>query len=331
MGAFGFIQESFIASFLFFLISILFIPKTFPLIKEKIKFLNLEKYRYLIIIFLFFLSGIFLPKTTPVNKSNISENKKKVKENIIKSETITKKITPTPTLTLIPTQTPSPTPVFYSVIKVVDGDTVDVNINGKTQRIRVIGINTPEVVDPRKTVECFGKEASNKAKELLEGKKVRLEQDSTQGNSDKYGRLLRYIFLEDNTDFGLTMIKEGYAYEYTYNIPYKYQQQYKQAQKEAEENRRGLWADGVCVTPTLIPPTKIPTITSVIYYQPPPTQVPQVETNTTTNQSTSFVCNCSKTCTQITSCEEAYFQLNNCGCQARDGDKDGVPCENLCR
>lgn len=331
LASLGGIKDSLIASILFFLISLLFIPKTFALIKEKIKFINLEKYRYLVIIFLFFISGIFLPKTPSVNKPNISDNKEKVKENIIKSEPITKKITPTPTLTLTPTSTPSSTPIFYSVIKVIDGDTIDINIDGKTQRIRVIGINTPEVVDPRKPVECFGKQASEKAKQLLEGKKVRLEKDETQGNTDKYGRLLRYVFLEDNTDFGLTMIKEGYAYEYTYNIPYKYQQQYKQAQIEAQKNKRGLWADNVCITPTLIPTTKIPTATPIIYYQPPPTQAPQVETNTTTNQSKSFVCDCSKTCNQISSCEEAYFQLNNCGCQARDGDKDGVPCENLCR
>ncbi len=135
---------------------------------------------------------------------------------------------------------------FYEVIKVIDGDTIDVSIDGKIQRVRVIGINTPEVVDPRKQVECFGKEASEKARQLLEGKKIRLEKDETQGNTDKYGRLLRYIFLEDNTDFGLTMIKEGYAYEYTYHIPYKYQQQYKQDQIEAQKNKKGLWADGVC-------------------------------------------------------------------------------------
>ncbi|MGB9883419.1 MAG: thermonuclease family protein [Microgenomates group bacterium] len=135
---------------------------------------------------------------------------------------------------------------YYLVKKVVDGDTLDVEIDNQIKRVRVIGINTPEVVDPRKTVECFGKEASNKAKEILAGKKVKLEADLTQGNTDKYGRLLRYVFLEDGTDFGLLMIKEGYAYEYTYNIPYKYQQKYKEAQKEAQENKKGLWGDGVC-------------------------------------------------------------------------------------
>ena len=62
----------------------------------------------------------------------------------------------------------------------VDGDTIDVSIDGKVKRLRLIGINTPETVDPRKLVECFGVEASNKAKSLLIGKKVSLESDGSQ-------------------------------------------------------------------------------------------------------------------------------------------------------
>jgi micrococcal nuclease len=132
---------------------------------------------------------------------------------------------------------------LYSVIKVVDGDTIDVSINGTTERIRLIGINTPETVDPRKPVECFGKEASAKAKELLTNKKVYLEADPSQGERDKYNRLLRYVFFEDGTSFNLLIIKEGYAYEYTYDIPYKYQTEYKQAQKVAQSSKAGLWGD----------------------------------------------------------------------------------------
>lgn len=131
----------------------------------------------------------------------------------------------------------------YEVARVVDGDTIDVSIDGKVERLRLIGINTPETVDPRKPVECFGTEASNKAKTLLSGKKVILESDSSQGERDKYDRLLRYVFLEDGTSFNLLMVKEGYAYEYTYDLPYKYQTSFKQAQKEAEVNKAGLWGD----------------------------------------------------------------------------------------
>lgn len=151
--------------------------------------------------------------------------------------------------------TPSTSIDTYDVVKVTDGDTIDVLINGKIERLRLIGIDTPETVDPRKPVQCFGVEASNKAKTVLTGKKVSLESDSTQGERDKYGRLLRYVFLEDGTNFNLMMIREGYANEYTYRVPYKYQSTFKQAQKDAEAKNKGLWDSGVCEekpTPTPI-------------------------------------------------------------------------------
>ena len=83
---------------------------------------------------------------------------------------------------------------YFSVVKIVDGDTIDVSIDGQTERIRFIGLNTPETVDPRKPVECFGQEASKKVNEVLSGREVLLKVDSTQGDRDKYGRLLRYVY-----------------------------------------------------------------------------------------------------------------------------------------
>lgn len=136
---------------------------------------------------------------------------------------------------------------YYSVVKIVDGDTIDVNIDGKIERIRFIGLNTPETVDPRKPVECFGQEASKKANELLLGQEVYLEVDPTQGDRDKYGRLLRYVYLKDGTDVALKLISNGYGYEYTYDLPYKNQDQYNKAEAQASEGERGLWAPGMCV------------------------------------------------------------------------------------
>lgn len=137
-------------------------------------------------------------------------------------------------------------PGFYEVTKIVDGDTLSVDMAGKNTTIRLIGIDTPETVHPSKPIQCFGIEASNKAKELLSGQIVRIETDPTQGEVDKYGRTLAYIFLEDGTNFNEQMIKNGYAYEYTFGGEYKYQSLFKSAQKEAETNKFGLWADGVC-------------------------------------------------------------------------------------
>ncbi|NTU99441.1 YHYH domain-containing protein [Candidatus Falkowbacteria bacterium] len=135
---------------------------------------------------------------------------------------------------------------YYKVVKVVDGDTVDVLIDGQTKRLRLIGINTPETVDPRKPVECFGKEASANAKKLLSGQEVSLEADDSQDSQDKYGRLLRYVRTKDGLFYNLEAIKQGYAYEYTYDIPYKYQKEFKAAQAEAQAAKVGLWADGAC-------------------------------------------------------------------------------------
>jgi len=135
---------------------------------------------------------------------------------------------------------------LYEVVSVVDGDTIKVQMGSEVETLRLIGIDTPETKDPRKPVQCYGIEASNKAKEILEGKWVSLELDPTQGERGRYGRLLTYVFLEDGTFYNQLMIGEGYAHEYTYNRPYKYQSQFKQAESFARENEKGLWSPDTC-------------------------------------------------------------------------------------
>jgi micrococcal nuclease len=136
--------------------------------------------------------------------------------------------------------------VAAKVLRVVDGDTIHVSLNNKDITIRMIGIDTPETVDPRKPVQCFGKEASNHAHQLLDGTTVYLEQDSSQGDYDKYNRLLSYIWMSDGRLFNQVMIAEGYAFEYTYNLPYKYQSQFKDDQHNAQSQQLGLWAPTTC-------------------------------------------------------------------------------------
>ena len=138
----------------------------------------------------------------------------------------------------------------YPVAKVIDGDTISIIKDGKTVTLRLIGLDTPETVDPRKPVQCFGKAASDKAKELLTGKNVRLETDASQGTFDKYGRTLAYVFLPSGTNFNEYMIAEGYGHEYTYDLPYKYQEEFKAAESRAQEEKRGLWADDTCAGDT---------------------------------------------------------------------------------
>lgn len=164
---------------------------------------------------------------------------------------VTTKPTPslTPRATIDETSESSELQDKYEVTRVVDGDTIKVNIQGTIETIRLIGVDTPETVDPRKPVECFGVEASKKMSELLYGQTVLLKDDPSQADKDKYKRLLRYVFLADGTHINKTLIAEGFAYEYTYDDPYKYQSEFKQAQQDAQRDKRGLWADGACDVP----------------------------------------------------------------------------------
>lgn len=135
---------------------------------------------------------------------------------------------------------------LYNVVSVVDGDTIKVNIDGRVETVRFIGMDTPEVKDPRKPVQCFGKEASARMQALIAGKSVRLQADPSQGERDKYNRLLRYVYASDGTNLAYQMIREGYAHEYTYHTPYLYQTQFRSAQVFAQSNSLGLWSPSTC-------------------------------------------------------------------------------------
>lgn len=139
------------------------------------------------------------------------------------------------------------TPDTYFVQKVVDGDTVDVYMNGKATRLRLIGMDTPEVVDPRKPVQCYGREASAEGHKLLENQWLRLEYDAVTGKTDIYGRTLAYIFLPDGTLYNEFMIRNGFAHEYDYqNQKYKYRTRFQAAQKSARAENLGFWSPQTC-------------------------------------------------------------------------------------
>ncbi|MEK7638451.1 MAG: thermonuclease family protein [Patescibacteria group bacterium] len=140
--------------------------------------------------------------------------------------------------TTAPTATPRPAPEgLVRISSVVDGDTIE--IEGGS-RVRYIGINTPETVHPTKAVECFGKEASDYNKKLLESGFVRLVRDIT--DTDKYGRLLRYIYLPDGTFVNLKLVADGYAYADTYPPDVSHAKEFIAAQSAARTAARGLWA-----------------------------------------------------------------------------------------
>ena len=135
---------------------------------------------------------------------------------------------------------------YYTVIRVIDWDTIEINSGWKIEKIRLIWVDTPETVDTSKTIQCFGKEASKKATELLLNKKVKLIIDETQGNKDKYDRLLRYVYTEDGTLVNKILIEQWYANEYTYKTAYKFQKEFKTGAEYASKNKIWLWAENAC-------------------------------------------------------------------------------------
>lgn len=124
------------------------------------------------------------------------------------------------------------------VVRVVDGDTIVVKYNDKEERLRLIGVDTPESVHPEKGEQPFGKEASDYTKAQLAGKTVEIEFDVEQ--RDQYGRLLAYVWL-DGKLFNETLVKEGYAVLLTWPPNVKYVERFTAAQKEAREKGKGLW------------------------------------------------------------------------------------------
>lgn len=197
-----------------------------------------SRYSFLLFLGLFLLSGFLIYQgfhqsdfSTVLNQSEI--------------------VSPAPST--IVESSPSATPQVagaaqqtYLVSKVIDGDTIEVLIDGQKRNVRLIGINTPETVDPRRPVQCFGKEASNETKRLLEGKQVVLTKDISE--TDKYDRLLRLVYLPlDNNQMLFVndyLVRQGFANNYTYPPDIKFDAQFRQAEEEAKEAKRGLW--GAC-------------------------------------------------------------------------------------
>lgn len=122
------------------------------------------------------------------------------------------------------------------VTRVVDGDTIIVSGVGS---VRLIGVDTPETVDPRKPVQFFGAEASAYTRTTAQGKQVRLEYDTQR--TDKYGRTLAYVYLPDGVLLNAEIIRQGYGHAYTV-FPFRYLEQFRQYEREAREAQRGLWA-----------------------------------------------------------------------------------------
>ena len=130
------------------------------------------------------------------------------------------------------------------VVRHVDGDTVYVSIPRPPrgvkgyESVRFIGVDTPETVHPRKTVERFGKQSSEFTRTFLLTQPVFLAFDWQL--RDRYDRLLAYIYLDDGTCFNAVLVREGYAHAYT-RFPFQFLEQFRALEREAREQDRGLW------------------------------------------------------------------------------------------
>jgi micrococcal nuclease len=145
------------------------------------------------------------------------------------------------------------------VDRIVDGDTIVVTVTGRaegpgagesvagrTYTVRLIGIDTPESVDPRRPVECFGREASDATEALLAGEQVRLVTDVE--NVDGFDRLLRYIYI-DSEMANARLVANGYAHAYTYPPNVRHAELFVNLEREARSSQRGLWAGDSCAGP----------------------------------------------------------------------------------
>jgi micrococcal nuclease len=143
-----------------------------------------------------------------------------------------------------------------TVTRVVDGDTIEVRVTGRVEgpgagdvevgsvhRVRMIGIDTPESVDPRRPVECFGKEASAATRALLHGASVHLIKDVEE--ADGYDRLLRYVYVGQEMA-NARLVVNGYASAYTYPPNVRHSELFVRLQRDARENERGLWSPDSC-------------------------------------------------------------------------------------
>lgn len=248
---------------------------------------------------------------------------------------------------------------LFDVVKVIDGDTITIKMNGKNETIRLIGMDTPETNDSRTGVQCFGKEATAKLKSVI-GERVAIERDEREGERDKYDRLLAYIYNEEGTLLNKYLIAQGYAYEYTYDDPYKYQKEFKAAQADAKAKKRGLWAPDACPEPkkaapaakvvpaqpaaaaaAILPPTEAKKESTPEPVQPKEEPKPESRPEPKPGPEpepesiSSYTCSSNKyNCPHFKTQAEAQAVFEQCGgsdndVHKLDNDKDGQVCESL--
>lgn len=129
---------------------------------------------------------------------------------------------------------------LFLVTRVIDGDTIEVQTSQGLERVRYIGIDTPEMNDKRPEIRELATKARQKNEELVLGKKVKLEKDISE--KDYFRRLLRYVYLEDGTFVNLELVKQGFAKMATFQPDVRHSADFLLAEQTARQKGLGLWA-----------------------------------------------------------------------------------------
>ncbi|HTB49027.1 MAG TPA: thermonuclease family protein [Verrucomicrobiae bacterium] len=132
-------------------------------------------------------------------------------------------------------------PGLYSVNRFIDGDTIAVNMNGQVEKVRFIGVDTPETHKPNTPVQCYGPVAAAFTKSTIGQSRVRLVSDSLSTNRDRYNRLLRYVYLPDGTNLDELLIRTGHGFYYPY-FPFSKSHQFAADEQTAIASHLGLWS-----------------------------------------------------------------------------------------
>lgn len=152
-------------------------------------------------------------------------------------------------------------PGSYQVQTFLDGDTVQIDMNGRVEKIRFIGVDTPETHKENTPVQCYGPAAAAYTKQRIGSARIRLVADELTTNRDRYDRLLRYVYLEDGNNLNLELVQKGYAFAYAF--PFAKSREFNVAMEQAQTAKAGLW--GACA------PTQLPTG----QWQSPPAAAPE--------------------------------------------------------
>lgn len=154
---------------------------------------------------------------------------------------------------------------LHDVLSVYDGDTIAVSLDGARERVRIIGIDAPEMARSGTAAECYAQPATSRLQHLMQSNRVHLLADPTQADRDRYDRLLRHVVLDGGGHVALILLEEGYVVERQYAAPYQWQPELRAAQERAQANGLGLWA--ACATPANVP---VPPVTPVRPSEPAP-------------------------------------------------------------